>query len=63
MPHRELRVDVPPRRVVRGEHQALGDAVEALADSEDIYRRNIETLQTLGWDGWNALWSERTGKR
>ncbi len=38
-------------------------AVEALADSEDIYRRNIETLQTLGWDGWNALWSERTGKR
>lgn len=38
-------------------------AVEALADSEDIYRRNIETLQTLGWDGWNELWSERTGKR
>ncbi|MBP6330055.1 MAG: DUF1415 domain-containing protein [Dokdonella sp.] len=38
-------------------------AVEALADSEDIYRRNIETLQTLGWEGWNALWPERTGKR
>lgn len=38
-------------------------AVEALADSEDIYRRNIETLQTLGWDGWNALWSQRTDKR
>ncbi len=38
-------------------------AVEALADSEDIYRRNIETLQTRGWEGWNELWSERTGKR
>ena len=38
-------------------------AVEAMADSEDIYRRNIETLQNLGWDGWNALWPERTGSR
>lgn len=38
-------------------------AVEALEDSEDIYRRNIETLQTLGWDGWNALWSQRTDNR
>lgn len=38
-------------------------AVEAMPDSEDIYRRNIETLQTLGWDGWNALWSEPSDNR
>lgn len=31
-------------------------AVDAIADSDDIYRRNIETMRRLGIDGWNALW-------
>jgi len=30
-------------------------AVEALTDTDEIYRRNIETLRRLGADGWRAL--------
>ncbi|MET0229328.1 MAG: DUF1415 domain-containing protein [Rhodanobacteraceae bacterium] len=30
-------------------------AVEAIADADEIYRRNIETLRRLGTDGWRAL--------
>ncbi len=30
-------------------------AVESMADTGDITRRNIETLRTLGIDGWRAL--------
>jgi len=30
-------------------------AVEALTDTDEIYRRNIETLRRLGADGWHAL--------
>jgi hypothetical protein len=30
-------------------------AVAAVPDAADIYERNIETLERLGWDGWNAL--------
>jgi len=33
-------------------------AVASIADSDDIYRRNIETLRRLGIDGWNALWRD-----
>jgi uncharacterized protein len=33
-------------------------AVESVPDTEDIYRRNIETLRSLGADGWRALWRD-----
>jgi len=31
-------------------------AVAAFPEAETIYERNIETLQTLGIEGWQALW-------
>jgi hypothetical protein len=31
-------------------------AVDAVADTDAIYERNIETLRRLGKDGWEALW-------
>jgi len=33
-------------------------AVESVADTDDIYRRNIETLRRLGADGWHSLWRD-----
>jgi hypothetical protein len=33
-------------------------AVDAIADPDEIYRRNIETLRRLGTDGWDALWRD-----
>jgi hypothetical protein len=30
-------------------------AVEAMTDTDEIYRRNIRTLRRLGADGWHAL--------
>lgn len=36
-------------------------AVEAMADTDEIYRRNIATLRRLGRDGWQALWGEAGG--
>jgi len=35
-------------------------AVEAFPDAEDIFGRNIETLEKLGADGWAALGVGRT---
>lgn len=34
-------------------------AIEAMSDTDAIYRRNIETLQRLGTAGWQALWAEK----
>lgn len=31
-------------------------AVDAVADTDAIYERNIETLRNLGKPGWDALW-------
>jgi hypothetical protein len=33
-------------------------AVEAVGDTEEIYRRNIRTLRALGHAGWQRLWSD-----
>lgn len=33
-------------------------AMEQMSDTDAIYRRNIETLQRLGQEGWQALWRE-----
>jgi hypothetical protein len=34
---------------------SIAHALESSADSGDIYRHNIETLNKLGLDGWHAL--------
>lgn len=31
-------------------------AVDAIKDSDEIYRRNMQTLNRLGWEGWRQLW-------
>jgi hypothetical protein len=33
-------------------------AVAAVADSDEIYRRNIRTLKALGHAGWQRLWRD-----
>jgi uncharacterized protein len=33
-------------------------AIEAVGDTEEIYRRNIRTLRALGHAGWKRLWVE-----
>lgn len=40
-------------------------AVEAYPEAETIYARNIETLERLGEEGWDALWKApcKTGFR
>jgi hypothetical protein len=35
-------------------------AMESMSDTDSIYRRNIETLQRLGTEGWQALWRDTT---
>jgi hypothetical protein len=35
---------------------SIARAVAAFPEAETIYERNIETLQGLGIDGWQALW-------
>lgn len=36
--------------------ESVERAVEAMPDTDAIFERNIETLERLGIDGWNALW-------
>ena len=35
-------------------------AMEQMSDTDAIYRRNIDTLQRLGPEGWRRLWSDPT---
>lgn len=35
--------------------ESIDRAVEAFPEAEDIYERNMQTLQQLGLDGWEAL--------
>ncbi|MEZ5463298.1 DUF1415 domain-containing protein [Dokdonella sp.] len=37
---------------------SIEKAVDAMADSEEIYRRNMATLRTLGPRGWADLWRD-----
>ena len=34
-------------------------AVAAVGDTDEIYRRNMRRLRSLGRDGWLRLWNER----
>ena len=40
--------------------ESIDRAVEAFPDAELIFETNIETVQTLGQDGWRALGLKRT---
>lgn len=33
-------------------------AIAAVADTDEIYRRNIRTLRNLGHEGWQRLWRD-----
>ena len=33
-------------------------ALSGLPDPEEIYRRNIRTLRSLGPEGWEKLWND-----
>jgi hypothetical protein len=37
---------------------SIDRAVAAVPDSDEIYRRNIRTLRTLGHAGWQRLWRD-----
>jgi uncharacterized protein len=42
---------------------SIDRAVEAFPEAEEIYERNIETLEKLGHAGWEALWSTPAKRR
>ena len=37
---------------------SVAHAAASMADTDNIYKRNIETLRSLGSNGWRALWLE-----
>lgn len=37
---------------------SVARAVEAVGDTDEIYRRNIRTLRALGHAGWQRLWRD-----
>ena len=47
------RAPYPTLHLLR--EDSLSRAIANLPDPDDIYRRNIDTLRTLGHAGWNAL--------
>ena len=47
------RAPYPTLHLIR--EASLDRATAAFPDAADIYRRNIETLRTLGIEGWQAL--------
>jgi hypothetical protein len=40
---------------------SIDRAVEAFPEAEEIYERNIETMEKLGREGWEALFPPRRG--
>ncbi|WP_194712869.1 DUF1415 domain-containing protein [Noviherbaspirillum soli] len=42
---------------------SIASAVAAYPDTDDIYRRNIATLEKLGLSGWEALFNEAEQER
>ncbi|GAA0708943.1 DUF1415 domain-containing protein [Dokdonella soli] len=38
---------------------SIDQAVASMADTDAIYRRNIETLRKLGAAGWQAMWVDQ----
>ncbi|MGH6647392.1 DUF1415 domain-containing protein [Aquabacterium sp.] len=48
------RAPYPTLHLLR--ESSIDQAVEAFPDAANIYERNIETLRTLGHEGWKKLW-------
>jgi uncharacterized protein len=42
---------------------SITQASTSMTDTDDIYRRNMETLRGLGVDGWHALWRDDDGDK
>lgn len=40
---------------------SVARAMDAMPDTDGIYRRNIETLRRLGPEGWHQLWQDEPG--
>lgn len=40
---------------------SIDRAIEVIEDTDEIYRRNIETLRGLGWEGWKKLMQAGAG--
>jgi hypothetical protein len=38
---------------------SIARASASMADTDGIYRRNMETLRALGAEGWRALWDDK----
>jgi hypothetical protein len=55
------RAPFPTLHLIREE--SLARAVEAIPNAEDIFERNIETLQHLGLAGWRALGLSTPGEK
>ena len=52
--HHTNRSPYPTLHLLR--EASIERAVDAVADTDAIYERNIETLRKLGKEGWEALW-------
>ncbi len=50
------RAPYPTLHLLR--ESSIERAIDAIADPEEIYRRNIETMRRLGRQGWDALWRD-----
>ncbi|WP_217808731.1 DUF1415 domain-containing protein [Derxia lacustris] len=37
---------------------SLDRAIESMPDTDEIWKRNVATMDSLGYDGWNALWND-----
>nr|WP_028312972.1 DUF1415 domain-containing protein [Derxia gummosa] len=37
---------------------SIDRAVESMPDTDEIWKRNVATMEALGYDGWNALWND-----
>ncbi len=48
------RAPYPTLHILR--EASVDKAVQAFAEAENIYEKNIETLQALGREGWDKLW-------
>jgi hypothetical protein len=40
---------------------SIDRAIDAIDDTDEIYRRNIESLRALGWEGWRRLMLAEAG--
>ena len=57
--NRTNRAPYPTLHLLR--ESSVEQATLALPDTDAIFRRNIETLRTLGDAGWEALWRDDDG--